>query len=176
MGIFSAVARFLLAEAYYEIGDYENSRDQYEKAAWLVEQSGGFHSWLTHNELGAMKAKVMRDEREIDLETLYAYANENKLRLWDGWKARFVGEILLNIDDQHMPEAEDWINRAIEMHKRDTQMWYLASDYRLYAELFKRKGDMPKAKENLIKAIEIFEECGADGWVKKTEKELASFS
>jgi len=30
-----------------------------------------------------------------------------------------------------------------------------------------------KAKENLNKAIEIFTECGADGWVDKYEKELA---
>ena len=46
-------------------------------------------------------------------------------------------------------------------------------DYILYAELFKRKGVRLKAKENLNKAIEIFKECGADGWVEKYEKELA---
>ncbi len=52
-------------------------------------------------------------------------------------------------------------------------MWNLARDYALYADLFKRKGDPPKAKEKLNKAIEIFTECGADGWVEKYEKELA---
>jgi hypothetical protein len=35
------------------------------------------------------------------------------------------------------------------------------------------KDDRSKAKENLCKAIEIFKECGADGWVDKYEKELA---
>ncbi len=55
-------------------------------------------------------------------------------------------------------------------------MWNLARDYALYADLFKRKGDLPKAKENLSKAIEIFKDCGADGWVERYEKELASFS
>jgi hypothetical protein len=54
-------------------------------------------------------------------------------------------------------------------------MFYLASDYVLSSELFKRKEDFPKVKENLTKAIEIFSECGADGWVEKYEKELASF-
>ena len=53
-------------------------------------------------------------------------------------------------------------------------MWQLAKDYTLYAELFKRKGDLSKARENLSKAIEIFKECGADGWVEKYEKELAT--
>jgi hypothetical protein len=39
--------------------------------------------------------------------------------------------------------------------------------------LFKRQGDASKAKENLTKAIDIFKECGADGWVTRTEEELA---
>jgi len=55
-------------------------------------------------------------------------------------------------------------------------MFQLGTDYSLCAELLRRKGERPKAKENLIKAIEIFKECGADGWVKKAEQELASIS
>jgi hypothetical protein len=39
--------------------------------------------------------------------------------------------------------------------------------------LCKCKGDQSKAKENLETAIEIFNECGSDGWVEKFEKELA---
>jgi hypothetical protein len=75
-----------------------------------------------------------------------------------------------------MPEAEEWIKRAIQTHKQAEMMWHLARDYTLYADLLKRKGDNSKAKESLIKAIETFKECGADGWVTRTEKELASFS
>jgi hypothetical protein len=40
---------------------------------------------------------------------------------------------------------------------------HLVKDHALYIELFKRKGDSPKARENLSKAIVIFRECGADG-------------
>jgi len=50
----------------------------------------------------------------------------------------------------------------------------LGQDYSLYAELFKRKNDQSKTKENLNKAIETFKECGADGWVLKYEKEFAT--
>ena len=53
---------------------------------------------------------------------------------------------------------------------------YLGRDYALYAELFKRKGDMFKAKEQLGKAIEIYKECGADGWVTKAEEEMDKLS
>jgi hypothetical protein len=53
-------------------------------------------------------------------------------------------------------------------------MFHLGKDYALYAELFKRKGDRLKAQENLGRGIEIFKECGADGWGEKCEKELSS--
>ena len=50
----------------------------------------------------------------------------------------------------------------------------LGHDYAIYAEIFKRKGQGLKSKETLGKAIEIFKKCGADGWVEKYEKEIAT--
>jgi len=87
---------------------------------------------------------------------------------------RYVGEILLNIDDQHMSEAEDWIKKAIEADKRNGTMFELGMAHSLYAELLKRKGDLSQAKENLNTAIEILKECGADGWVKRAQEALAN--
>ena len=55
-------------------------------------------------------------------------------------------------------------------------MFHLGRDYAVYAELFKRKGDRATAKEQLGKAIDIYKECGADGWVKKAEEELEKLS
>ncbi|MFC1896182.1 hypothetical protein ACFL0Q_05920 [Thermodesulfobacteriota bacterium] len=49
----------------------------------------------------------------------------------------------------------------------------MGRDYALYADLFKRKGEQPKARAHLIKAIDIMKECGADGWVARYEEELA---
>ncbi len=80
----------------------------------------------------------------------------------------------MNIDDKHVSEAEDWIKKAIEADSRNGMMFHLAKDYALYAELFKRKGDSPKAKENLNKAIKTFKECGADGWVTRMQEALAA--
>ena len=54
--------------------------------------------------------------------------------------------------------------------------FHLGGDYAVYAEFFKRKGDKEKAKEQLGKAIDIYRECGADGWVTKAEEELAKLS
>jgi len=69
-----------------------------------------------------------------------------------------------------------WILKAIEINSQKGFNFYLGKDYALYAELFKRKGDQSKTKENLDKAIETLKECGAEGWVKKYEKELAAIS
>ena len=49
----------------------------------------------------------------------------------------------------------------------------LGKPYALYAELLKRKGDLAGAKEKLGKAIEIYRECGAEGWLKKAQQDLA---
>jgi hypothetical protein len=82
----------------------------------------------------------------------------------------------LNPNVQYFSEAQDWIKKAIDTDKEYGMMWNLGQDYALYAESYKRKNDQAKARENLNKGIEIFRECGADGWMEKYEKELASFS
>ncbi len=117
--------------------------------------------------VGSARSKVMNKEKDVDLESLYAHSRNNKVKVAEGWIQRYIGEILLNIDDKHTSEAEHWIQKAIEADQRNRMMFHLGKDYALYAELFKRKGDRLKAQENLGKAIEIFKECGADGWVEK---------
>jgi len=82
----------------------------------------------------------------------------------------------LNIDDDHLSDAEDWFQKAIEADTKNGMRWCLASDHVFYANWFKKKGDIQGAKEQLAKAIELFRECGADGWVERTEKTLATLS
>jgi len=118
----------------------------------------------------------MNNEKDINLSEIFKWYEDIKIKWVKGFALNIIGKILLNIDDQHISEAEGWIKRAIETNQKYGMMWYLARDYTLYADLLKRKGDLPKAKEKLNKSTDIFKECGADGWVEKYEKELASFS
>jgi len=141
-----------------------------------MERIGWLPSWVNLNKMALERARVINNNRNIDLKSLHAYVSENKVRQYEGWMRRYVGEILLNIEDQHMSEAEHWIGKAIEADERNGMMFDLGRDYALYSKLFKRKNDLSKAKENLSKAIEIFKECGADGWVGKAKKELTSLS
>jgi hypothetical protein len=116
----------------------------------------------------------MNDEKDINLEILLEYEKENKLKVCDGWMPKYLGEVLLNIDDYHITDAEIWIKKAMKADKKNDMMFHLGQDYALYAQLFKRKGDLLKARENLVKATDILKECGADGWVEKYEKELTT--
>jgi class 3 adenylate cyclase/tetratricopeptide (TPR) repeat protein len=165
-------ARHHLGEIYFEAGDFSSSKDNYEKASWVLENNRLFPSWVGLQKVGLARSKVMNKEKDVNLESLYAYSRNNKVKAAESWIQRYIGEILLNIDDQHISEAEHWIQKAIETDQRNRMMLNLAKDYALYAELFKRKGDRLKAQENLGKAIEILKGCGADGWVEKYEKEL----
>ena len=49
-------------------------------------------------------------------------------------------------------------------------------DHAFYADWFKKKGDIQGTKEQLTKSIDIFKECGADGWVTRTQQELVSLT
>jgi tetratricopeptide (TPR) repeat protein len=118
----------------------------------------------------------MNNGVNIDLQSLYRHEADNRVKLFEGKIATYIGHILLNIDGEHISEAEDWIKKAIEADTRNGMMFYLAKDYALHAEFFERKGDTTEAKRNLNQAIEIFKECGSDGWVEKAEKELNALS
>jgi tetratricopeptide (TPR) repeat protein len=172
----ASLAHHFLGKTYFELGEYLKSQDHFDKAAKFLEPVSIVPALTNLSKIGGARAKVMRNEKDIELRSLCEYAAENQITLYDGRMSEYIAEIFLNIDDQHASEAEDWVRKAIEADKRNGVMFYLGRDHALYADLFKRKGDKSKAKENLGKAIGIFKECGADGWVKKYEEEMASLS
>ncbi len=172
--LWDSIARNNLSDSYFDMGEYQESQNYYNEAASTLDQANLLPSFSNLCKIGFAKAKIMKKEKDINLESVYDYHKKNKYKVLDGWMARYIGEILLNIDNHHMSEAEAWIKNAIEADSKNGMMWHLGRDYALYAEFFNRKSDQPKAKENLVKAIEILKKCGADGWVGKYEKELAS--
>jgi tetratricopeptide (TPR) repeat protein len=169
-------ASIYLGETYFDQGDYQKSQHYHNKSISSLEKSRFWPSRIELSKILLTRAKVMNNDKAINLDALYECAVLNKVKLCEGHMARGIGDILLNIDDDHISEAEHWIQKAIEADQRNRMMLHLGRDYALYGEFFKRKGDRLKAQENLGKAIEIFKECGADGWVVKAEKELTTLS
>jgi tetratricopeptide (TPR) repeat protein len=135
-----------LAEIYLSMREYEASQKQCQKAVGIMQDNPASPSRINFIKLVLLRANLMMDTN-VDLESMYAIYDEIKFQFWESNAQRYIGEIGMR--------------------------WNLAQDYALYSELFKRKEDFTKVKENLTKAIEIFKECGADGWVEKYEKELA---
>jgi predicted ATPase/class 3 adenylate cyclase len=165
-----------LGHAYSDMAEYEKAQIHYEKGISKLELARIYPFFVNMWKISIARAKVLNKKGDIKLNEVFDHYEKIIVKVPKGWAARHVGEILLNIDDEHVSEAENWAKKAIEADEKNDTMWSLGRDYAFYAELFKRKGDQLKAKENLGKAIEILKECGADGWVEKYEKELAALS
>jgi class 3 adenylate cyclase/tetratricopeptide (TPR) repeat protein len=165
-----------LGEMCLDTGEFEAAKDHYERAIHFMEEIGWLPSWINLNRIASARAKVMLGEKAVDLESLHSYVRDNRITLYEGWMRRHLGEILLNMGDAIMSEAETLIKEAIEADDRNGVISHLGRDIAVYAELFKRKGDKEKAKEQLGRAIGIYKECGADGWVTKAEEELGRLS
>jgi len=163
-----------LGETYLNMGKHVQAREFFQKAISLLEQHRILPSWANLGRLGLALVKILGGDVDIELEPLYRYQSASKVKLLEGYVRRYLSTILLNFDAKRLPEAEDWIRKAIEDDSRNGTRFSLAQDFAQYAELCKRKGDLAMAKEKLSKAIEIFKECGADGWVKKYEEALAA--
>ena len=168
-----------LGFTYGDMEDYEKAEEYHKKCILINEDTRFTPSWLNVHKLFATRAKILNHQSVVDLHELNSLitAHENnRLAVCESFGARCIGEIYLHIDDDHMAEAETWIKRAIEANTGYGTKWNLARDHALYSNWFKKKGDIPEAKEQLNKAIDLFRECGADGWVTRTEKALAKIS
>jgi tetratricopeptide (TPR) repeat protein len=173
----SMAAHVWLGITCFKLTDYRKCQEYFNKYISACEQRKMWPSRGANlGKIYLALAKVMNNDKAINLEFLYEIAERNKVKYLEGHMAAHISQILMNLDDNHLIESEHWIQKAIEADQRNRTMYFLGEDYALYAELFKRKGDRLKAQENLGKAIEILKECGADGWVEKYEKELATTS
>jgi tetratricopeptide (TPR) repeat protein len=170
----NALAHFFLGEASFEKGNFIGAEDCYRKGCLLLRESQSSPSIEGLSKLGMIRSNSMICPKKLDLESLYSHSNNNKIKAIQGLISCCIGDILMNLDDGHLPEAQTWIQKAIEEDRRNGTRFCLGRDYALYAEWFKRNGDRFKARENLGMAVKILKACGADGWVEKYEKELTA--
>jgi len=146
------VSHYYLGEIYLETEEYQKAMDHYDNARLILEDNRLFPSFKNASIICIAKAKVLNNEKDINLEQLLRYAIESKIKLFEGTVRRSIAEILLNMDDQHTSDAKDWIEKAIEADTKNGTMFFLGMDYAFYSELFRRKSDLSKARENLNKA------------------------
>jgi tetratricopeptide (TPR) repeat protein len=165
-------ACFWLGELYFKNEDFEKAQHFYEQSNFIMGYEKLLSSWTNLNKLKLIRTKLCVNNENIHLESIAEFAKQNKLKFLAGTVSNQICGILMNVNSQYFSEAEKWINKAMEANRRTGNIWWLAEDYALYANLLKRKGDHVSAREKMSKAIKIYIKCGADGWVKKTEKDL----
>jgi len=175
IGMFAhnAMAHQWLGHVYFDLGLYQTAQDHYTKAIRVREHSRLSPSSANLNRIALTRAKVLSGEREVDLELVYLYTKETKVKIYEGCMARYVADILRHLDDSRSAKAQDWIEKAIDADKRNEMNCDLGRDYVCYGDFFKWRGQPLKAKECFTKAIEILEACGAEGWVRQTRETLS---
>ena len=161
---------------YIDLRKYDDAANCFRKQIELTEKFSFLPSTIKLYQSCLARAKVLRHDQDIELSELVACYQNYKFTWGKGWMARNIGEILLRIDDDHLSDAAHWFQKAIEADRRNGFRWQLATDHALYADWFKKKGDIQGVKEQLTNAIDLFRECGADGWVTRTERELSAIS
>ena len=172
--IFSAWTAGTLGQCYLEKRNLKESIYYFLKAQSILSEKNNFApSVIKKFEVSIAKAKVLNGATDINLSELFRYYQQTPITIFKGWMAREIAEILIYTEVGHLGEAEDWIRKAIQADKKNQMIWQLARDYSLYADLFRLMSDNRNASKNLNKAIELLRECGADGWVKKSEDKLS---
>ena len=116
--LYGAMSRFFLGDVYFELGEYQTSQDHLTQGIFLLENNHLLPSWVNFSKVALARSKIMNSEQDIDLDLLRDYARKNKMKLLEGWIRSYLGELLFNKDDSHLPQAQDWIEQAIEADNR----------------------------------------------------------
>jgi len=168
-----AQASSYLGQYYFYRGDFAKAREYFNRTASYLERGKWSPSVANFVMLYETIAQIIIKEQEFILPNLLGYLDKVKLKVWRNWSLRLMGDISLNLNGADNPETEKWIKKAVIADKAAGMKWHLANDYVSYAQFHRQKGNKPRTKENYERAIEIFKECGADGWVTIHEKELS---
>ena len=161
-----------IGEVYFYIREFQKSQYYFLEAIKRLEREKIYPSFLNLSKTALVRAQVAANSVNVDIESLESYSSKNMFGVVHGWIKRSIAEILLSLSNEYLLEAEEWIVQSINADKKNGMKYQLGQDYAICAEILKRKGKKAKAIDKFKKAIDILEECGADGWVEKYEKEL----
>jgi class 3 adenylate cyclase/tetratricopeptide (TPR) repeat protein len=171
-----SIAQHFLGEISFEREDYSKARDHYLKTVEIGERIHFLPSWLNLNKLGLAASRAALGEKDLDLDFIRHCREKNRVKLYEGILARYVAAIFLHLDERHLPEAREWIGRAVEADKRNGMVFYLAKDFEFSGQVFERAGNREKAREAFSKATEIYGECGSERRAEKADRQRAALT
>ena len=71
-------------------------------------------------------------------------------------------------------KAEEHLNKAIELFKKIGMKGYLGVAYLSLGQLYKGSKRTDQARQSILEAINLFQECEAEGWLKQANEALRS--
>ena len=133
------------------------------ETGYTVELGEGY--WLAKN----------YDKATHTLQAGLELAESTGYKLCIGWAHRLLGEIALKTNPVQVvePLAVHHFEKSIDLLRGIKAENHLALAYAGYGQLHKQRGNMPRAREYLTKALEIFERLGTLIEPDKVRKELA---
>ena len=170
-----AYAAGYLGWTYHDMGNYDKAKKYHQQCVSILEDARFFPSWINCHKLWVKCNRIISGEADIDIHKLDELIKTHEKTDWQyvspsdhtASGRSFYALTIATCRSGGMDQT------SIDFDKLHAVPWNLAKDYALYADWFKKKGDIQGAREQLTKAIDIFRECGADGWVTRTEKALA---
>jgi hypothetical protein len=78
-----------------------------------------------------IRARSLINPNEIDLESLYVLSRNIKLKVVQGRVSSNIVAILMNMVNGHLPEAETWIQKAVNEDQTNGKRFFLGRDYAL---------------------------------------------
>ena len=114
----AAHANTYLSAIYLDMGEYETSQKFSERAISLYQHGSMRSSYILWCKISIALALVMNDKKDINLNEIFKWYEEIINKWHKGLASNCIGTILLNVDGQHISEAEDWVKRSIETNQK----------------------------------------------------------
>jgi tetratricopeptide (TPR) repeat protein len=111
--VWGSLGALSLGDIYFDLGKYEEAKSCYKRGLSILEPGKILPSLMKLLEVAVVRVKALERERDVDLSELIQYYNANKFKVFQAWMARYIVEILLNIGEGQISDAEDWIKKAM---------------------------------------------------------------
>jgi tetratricopeptide (TPR) repeat protein len=161
-----------LGDTLSNLGDYDEAKNRYQESLAILKPAGLVPSWQNVLKLKLARVSVLEGGGGVRLDELREWRQANRLRLFEGLTARLIAEILLAQEETDVDEAHRWLTTAMAADRANRLKLDLAHDYACFAELHRRNADREQMLESLVHARDLFEECGAEGFVEEMDRRL----
>ena len=111
-------------------------------------------------------AKSAMGDQISNFQELTKLADDIKIPILEGWKLRFLSQILINMGKENYKQAEELIQKAIQADTRNGMNFSLGKNYYTYFQLLVKLGDPDNASIYYKKTEETFKQCGAGQYLE----------